>query len=233
MEYKKIVEGVFIDRPNRFIANVLVDGKEEKVHVKNTGRCKELLIKGSKVYLEDFSENIGSRKFRYSLVAVRKGDLLINMDSYAPNIVVREALFDKSLKLPNMADLCIIKPEASYGESRLDFYVEDIFKNKGFVEVKGVTLEENGVVSFPDAPTLRGVRHLGELTKLAESGYNSFVIFVVQMEKAEYFTSNDKCHKEFGQALRNAQKSGVNIMAFSCDVSENSLNLKDTIPVKL
>lgn len=233
MNYKKIVTATFIDRPNRFIANVLVDGKGEKVHVKNTGRCKELLIKNATVFLEDFGENLGNRKFRYSLVAVKKGDLLINMDSYAPNVVIREALFDKSLKLPGMSDLCIIKPEAAYGESRLDFYVEDINKNKGFVEVKGVTLEEDGVVLFPDAPTLRGVRHLNELIKLKDQGYNAYVIFVVQMEKAKRFTPNYKCHKEFGEALKKAQESGVNVMAFSCNVTEDSLTLKDTIPVKL
>ncbi len=233
MNYKKIVKGIFLDRPNRFIANVLIDGKKEKVHVKNTGRCKELLTQGATVFLEDFDENLGNRKFRYSMVAVLKGELLINMDSYAPNIVIKEALFDKSLLLPNMQDLCIIKPEAAFGESRLDFYVEDKIKNKGFVEVKGVTLEEDGVVSFPDAPTLRGVRHLNELIKLTEDGYNAYVIFVVQMEKAKYFTPNDQCHKEFAEALRKAQQSGVNIMALSCNVTEDSLTLKDKIPIKL
>ena len=233
MNYKKIVKGTFVDRPNRFIANVLVDGKEEKVHVKNTGRCKELLVNGATVFLEDFAENLGNRKFRYSLVAVKKDNLMINMDSYAPNVVIREALFDKSLKLPGMDDLCFIRPEATFGESRLDFYVEDINKNKGFVEVKGVTLEEDGIVSFPDAPTLRGVRHLNELINLKEQGYNTYVIFVVQMEKAKYFTPNYKCHQEFGETLKQAKECGVNIIAISCNVTEDSLTLKETIPIKI
>ena len=232
MKYKKIVKATFIDRSNRFIANVVVEGKEEKVHVKNTGRCKELLVKGATVYLEDFSENLLNRKFRYSLVAVEKGNMLINMDSYAPNVVIREALFDKSLKLPDMDDLCFIKPEATYGESRLDFYVEDKLKNKGFVEVKGVTLEEDGVVSFPDAPTLRGVRHINELLKIKEEGYNAYVIFVVQMENAKFFTPNYKCHKEFGEALKKAQEKGVTILVYSCNVTKDSLTLKEILPVK-
>ncbi len=233
MEYKKIVKGTFISRPNRFIAKVLINGIENTVHVKNTGRCKELLVEGATVYLEDFGENMGTRKLRYSLIAVVKNDLLINMDSYAPNIVVREALYDRSLTLPNMSELCYIIPESTYGNSRLDFYVEDKDGNKGFVEVKGVTLESDGVVSFPDAPTLRGVRHINELCEIVNQGYNAYIIFVVQMDKAKYFTPNDLCHSEFGMALRKAEKSGVNILALSCTVAPNTLELKDSIPIKL
>ena len=233
MEYKKIVKGTFVSRPNRFIAKVLINGGEKTVHVKNTGRCKELLIEGTTVYLEDFSENMGTRKLRYSLIAVVKNELLINMDSYAPNVVVREALYDRSLTLPNMSELCYIIPEATCGNSRLDFYVEDNKGSKGFVEVKGVTLENDGVVSFPDAPTLRGVRHINELCEIRKQGLNAYIIFVVQMEKAKYLTPNDLCHKEFGDALRNAEKCGVNILALTCTVTPDTLNLKNEIPIKL
>lgn len=233
MEYKKIVKGTFVSRPNRFIAKVIIDGCETTVHVKNTGRCKELLLEGATVYLEDFSENMGTRKFRYSLIAAQKNELLINMDSYAPNVVVREALYDRSLTLPNMSELCYIIPEAAFGNSRLDFYVEDNKGNKGFVEVKGVTLENDGVVSFPDAPTLRGVRHVNELCEIANQGLNAYIIFVIQMGKAKYFTPNDLCHREFGEALRNAERNGVNILAYSCEVTPESLNLLEEIPVKL
>ncbi len=233
MKYKKIVKGTFVSRPNRFIAKVIIDGIETTVHVKNTGRCKELLIEGATVYLEDFSENMGNRKFRFSLIAVQKNELLINMDSYAPNVVVREALYDRSLTLPNMSDLCYIIPEATFGNSRLDFYVEDNMGKKGFVEVKGVTLENDGVVSFPDAPTVRGVRHINELCEIAKQGVEAYIIFVIQMEKVKCFTPNDVCHPEFGEALRNAKKHGVNILSFCCTVTPDSLNLKNEVPVKI
>lgn len=233
MEYKKIVKSTFVSRPNRFIAKVLIEGEETTVHVKNTGRCKELLVEGATVYLEDFGENMGTRKFRYSLIAVQKNEHLINMDSYAPNVVVREALYDRSLTLPNMGELCYIIPEATCGNSRLDFYVEDNKGNKGFVEVKGVTLENEGVVSFPDAPTVRGVRHINELCEIAKQGLNAYIIFIIQMERASYLIPNDLCHSEFGEALRNAEKNGVNILAYSCTVTPNTLNIKDKVDVKL
>ena len=233
MQYKNIVKGSFVSRPNRFIAKVIVDGVETTVHVKNTGRCKELLVEGATVYLEDFGENMGTRKLRYSLIAVVKNGLLINMDSYAPNVVIREALYDRSLTLPDMSELCYIIPEATDGNSRLDFYVEDKDGNKGVVEVKGVTLENDGVVSFPDAPTVRGVRHVNELIEAVKQGYNAYIIFVIQMEKAKYLIPNEICHQEFAEALKNAKKSGVHVLAFSCNVTPDSLNLKDEIPVKL
>ena len=153
MKYEKIVPARFISRPNRFVAIVNHNGNEISVHVKNTGRCRELLVPDSVVYLEDFSYRQGKRKLLYDLIAVRKGDLLINMDSQAPNKVVREALENGSIKLSGMSELTIIRPEKVYGDSRFDFYIEDKNGEKGFVEVKGVTLESDGIASFPDAPT--------------------------------------------------------------------------------
>ena len=165
MEYKNIVKGKFISRPNRFIAEVEINGETVRCHVKNTGRCRELLIPGTDVYMEDFAGRMRSRRLRYSLIAVTKGNTLINMDSQAPNKVIAEALHSGTIQLPEMSELKAIKAEKTYGSSRLDFYVEDICGRKGFIEVKGVTLEEDGIAMFPDAPTERGVRHTEELCK--------------------------------------------------------------------
>ena len=169
MKYEKIIKGKFKDRPNRFIAMVEVDGEAQKSHVKNTGRCKELLVSDATVYLEDFDGRMGTRKMRYSLIGVEKktkqGIIMINMDSQAPNKVVKEALISGKINLPGMDELVEIKAEYVYGDSRLDFYVKDQSGKEGFIEVKGVTLENNGVASFPDAPTERGIKHLKELEK--------------------------------------------------------------------
>ncbi len=234
MKYNKIVEGRFINRPNRFMAEVEVCGKAVTTHVKNTGRCRELLVEGVTVYMEDFTENMGTRKLPYSLVGVKKvcddgRVLMINMDSQAPNKVVAEALREGRISLPRMGKLEIIKSEVKIGDSRLDFYVRDVFGQEGYIEVKGVTLEKDKVVSFPDAPTLRGIKHLNELSVLVSKGYNAYVIFVVQMEGVDEFRPNEARHYDFAQALRNACDCGVNVLAFQCHVTENTLDISEPL----
>lgn len=231
MKYEKIVSGVFVSRPNRFIAHVLIDGTEEIVHVKNTGRCKELLVPGCKVYLEDFEGRMGSRKLRYSLVAVEKKrdegkneSILINMDSQAPNKVVGEWLATQGYTF--------IKSEYKYGDSRIDFYMEK-GTDKYLLEVKGCTLENNGHCKFPDAPTERGVKHLHELIKAKKDGYRTAVLILVQMEKVTDFSPNDETHKEFGDTLRLAASKGVEILCYNCKVTPDSLQLKDKVKVVL
>ena len=230
MRYENIEKGIFINRPNRFIANVNVGGKEEVVHVKNTGRCKELLLDGTSVYLNR-SDN-EERKTKYDLVAVEKntenGTLLINMDSQIPNDVAEEwlkrgELFSKNAK---------IQREVKYKNSRFDFYVED-GNRKAFLEVKGVTLERNGVAYFPDAPTERGIKHLTELIDAKENGYESYVLFIIQMDEIDLFKPNDETHKAFGDALRNAENKGVKILAYNSTVTPNSIEIKDPVLVDL
>lgn len=233
MKYEKIIPARFISRPNRFVAIVNLSGNEISVHVKNTGRCRELLVPDAIVYLEDFSYRQGKRKLLYDLVAVRKGDLLINMDSQAPNKVVREALENGSIKLPDMSELTIIHPEKIYGDSRFDFYIEDKNGEKGFVEVKGVTLENDGIVSFPDAPTERGVKHLNELVRAMKNGYHSYVLFVIQMSGMKMFTPNDATHKVFGDALRYAAEKGVHILAYECAVTPDSMEITKAIQIEI
>lgn len=231
MKYEKIVSGIFVSRPNRFIAHVLIDGKEEIVHVKNTGRCKELLVPGCKVYLEDFEGRMGSRKLRYSLIAVEKKrdegkneSVLINMDSQAPNKVVAEWLSTQGYDF--------IKPEFTFGKSRVDFYMER-GKEKFLLEVKGCTLEYNGHCFFPDAPTERGVKHLEELIKAKEHGYHAAVLILIQMEESIDFAPNDETHKEFGDTLRIAASRGVEVLCYNCKVTPDSLELKDEVKVIL
>lgn len=230
MKYEKIVSGIFVSRPNRFIAHVMIDGKEEVVHVKNTGRCKELLIPGVTVYLEDFVGRMGTRKLRYSLVAVEKKKqldsetILINMDSQAPNKVVGEWLSRQGYSL--------IKSEYSYGDSRIDFYMEK-GTDKCLLEVKGCTLEYNGHCMFPDAPTERGVKHLNELIRARENGYRSGELILVQMEKVTDFSPNDETHKVFGDTLRLAASKGVEILCYNCKVTPDSLEIKDKVKVVL
>lgn len=232
MKYENIVNARFIDRPNRFIAEIEVDGQYEKAHVKNTGRCRELLVPGAHVYLEDFDGRMGKRKMRYSLIGVKKGDQLINMDSQAPNAVVKEALISGKIRLPGMEELILVKGEHKHGVSRLDFYVEDKNGSKGLIEVKGVTLEIDGVAKFPDAPTERGVKHIEELTA-ASGDYKVYVIFVIQMKGITKMIPNDDTHRAFGDALRTAASKGVHVLAYDCIVSENSLEIDTTVPVIL
>ena len=233
MMYKNIVPAKFLSRPNRFVANVKINGVETAVHVKNTGRCRELLLPDSTVYLEDFSENPRNRKLMYDLIAVEKGDLLINMDSQAPNKVVREALENGIIQLPEIRKLTLIRPETVFGDSRFDFYIEDANGKKGFIEVKGVTLENDGIAAFPDAPTERGVKHINELIAAKNSGYYAYILFVVQMSGMKYLIPNDDTHKAFGDALRYARSSGVNVLAYECEVEPNRLNITGEISVKL
>lgn len=233
MEYENIREGRFIERINRFVARVEVCGTEVRAHVKNTGRCRELLVSGATVYLEDFAGRMGSRKLRYSLIGVRKGTLLINMDSQAPNQAVKEAFEDGALLLPDFGQAVKIQPEKTYGESRLDFYIENQNGEKGFVEVKGVTLEAGGIAAFPDAPTERGIKHIQELARAKEEGYYVCALFVIQMKGVRCFYPNDRTHPQFGDALREAEKKGVRILACDCQVTETSMKLDSWIPVDL
>ncbi len=231
MKYKNIIEGIFLERPNRFISYCEIDNNIEKVHVKNTGKCKELLISNCKVYLEE-SDN-PNRKTKYSLISVQKGNRLINMDSQIPNKVVYEGLINRKIILPGLdEEITYIKPEKTYENSRFDIYLETENK-KAFIEVKGVTLEEDDVVSFPDAKTERGVKHINELIKASNDGYLSYIIFVVQMSDVKYFTPNDKMHKELGEALRDAKSNGVNVLAYDCNVTSDSIEIKDKVKVML
>lgn len=229
MKYEKIIKGKFIERPNRFVAIVETDGGIVNAHVKNTGRCRELLIPGATVYLEDFTDRMGSRKLRYSLVGVEKGEMMVNMDSQAPNKVIGESLKSGKLVLPGMTELEVIKPEAIYGESRLDFYIKDRKGREGYIEVKGVTLETGGHAMFPDAPTERGVKHLHELAGVVKEGKKAFIIFVIQMKGVKSFAPNDERHKAFGDALREASRSGVRTLAYDCVVGEDFILLGDEV----
>lgn len=229
MEYNNIYEGKFIDRPNRFIAHVDVTGEEnnpQTVHVKNTGRCRELLTPGATVYLEK-SDN-PNRKTLYDLVKVYKGDMLVNMDSQAPNKVVGEWLNEGHL----YNDTTLIKPETTYEKSRFDFYVEGDGK-KAFMEVKGVTLELDGVAKFPDAPSDRAVKHIEHLIKAAKEGYDTYIMFVIQMKGIKYFTPNEDTHKEFADALVKAKAAGVNILAYDCIVTRTGLRMDQPIEIVL
>lgn len=213
MKYLKTLQAKFIDRPNRFIAYVDLNGIVETVHVKNTGRCKELLIKGVTVILEE-SDN-ESRKTKYDLIAVYKENFgLINIDSQAPNKVAKEWLESK--------DYTYIKPEYTYGNSRIDFYMEKDDR-KYLMEVKGCTLERDGIGYFPDAPTERGVKHIYELIKAKEDGYEVSLAFVIQMEGVNEVLPNIETHPEFGVAIDDAKKAGVNIVFIKCRVYENRL----------
>ena len=226
MRYTNIMAGKFLARPNRFIAHVEIAGREEIVHVKNTGRCKELLLPGATVYVQHFPE--GKRKTKYDLIAVEKQNLLINMDSQAPNKVVQEWLIEQE----PFGKITYLKPECKHGDSRFDFYLETEAK-KMFIEVKGVTLEENGVVLFPDAPTERGVKHVQELCHSLEQGYEAAIIFVVQMSGSRYFTPNRRTHAAFATALEQAAASGVQLMALTCAVTPDSLIINGTLPIHL
>jgi len=234
MKYQKIVEGKFLERPNRFIAKVEINGVAETVHVKNTGRCRELLVSGVTVYLEDFEGRMGSRKLRYSLIAVEKlcdssgiKKLLVNMDSQAPNALIKEE-FQKWSKESGGK----FKPETTYKNSRFDFWFEKDGK-EGFLEVKGVTLELDGFCRFPDAPTERGAKHLTELIDAKENGYWAGVLFLVQMNGMKSFSPNEETDPMFSEILRKAAKAGVEILCYECQVTPDCLQLGEKISVKL
>lgn len=227
MKYEKIIAGRFIDRPNRFIAHVELDGRTETVHVKNTGRCRELLVPGAAVCLADSrgaAEVPNTRKTRYDLVAVEKGTRLINMDSQAPNAAVKEWLEAGNLFPPDS----VVKPEYTLGDSRFDFAV--FTPERALLEVKSVTLEREGAALFPDAPTLRGAKHLRELA--AYDG-ESYVLFVIQMGGITRFRPNDETDPAFAAALRDAAKAGVHILAYDCAVTPDSMTLGQPVPVEL
>ena len=226
MRYENIKKALFIERPNRFIAYAKLNEEIVKCHVKNTGRCRELLIPGTRVWLEK-SEN-PARKTAYDLIAVEKGDRLVNMDAQAPNRVFGEwaatcDVFGKVLA---------IKPEYRYGESRLDFCLETA-QGRHLVEVKGVTLEEDGHARFPDAPTERGVKHIRELQKAVKEGYEACLFFVIQMDYCRYFTPNRQTHNDFADALKAASDSGVRLFAVTCHVKEDALSIADFAEIRL
>ena len=225
MNYSNMVPGTFRARPNRFIAHIDIDGREQVCHVKNTGRCRELLTPGADVYCQESGNP--ARKTKYDLIAVRKGSRLINMDSQAPNAAAKEWLLRGGLG--QIEDL---KPEFKHGDSRFDFS----FLKEGkrcFLEVKGVTLETDGVCAFPDAPTDRGVKHLRGLTRAVEEGFGGYVLFVIQMEDVKYLHPNDVTDPAFGSALREAAAAGVEVLAMDCAVTPDSMVIRKHVDVRL
>lgn len=226
MKYERIVKGKFLERPNRFIAYVDIDGQKETVHVKNTGRCKELLRPDAVVYLQEFDPS--ARKTKWDLIAVEKNGRIINMDSQIPNKVVKEWLESRGL----FQNVTKIQPEYTYGDSRVDLYVEADGK-KVLIEVKGVTLEEEGRVRFPDAPSERAVKHVEELKRAVGEGYEAYVFFVIQMKDVRYFTPNMDTHPAFGEALREAALAGVHVIAYDCRVDCDHITLADEVKVVL
>ena len=225
MRYKEMVPGEFLARPNRFIARVEIGGKEETVHVKNTGRCRELLPKGAEVWCEKAANP--SRKTKFDLITVRKGDRLINMDSQAPNTAAGEWLLSGGL-----GEITDLRREIFRGDSRFDFsFIKD--GRTCFLEVKGVTLENDGVCAFPDAPTDRGAKHLKGLAEAVRDGCGAYVLFVIQMKDVKYLHPNDATDPAFGRTLREAAAAGVTVMAMDCEVTEDSMVIRKEVPVIL
>lgn len=225
MEYQNIESGIFIDRPNRFIAHVAINGQIETVHVKNTGRCRELLPSGARVYCQRCDNP--ARKTQYDLIAVEKGERIINMDSQAPNAAVMEWL-----RSGGLGEVENLRSETVHGDSRFDFS----FLKEGkqcYLEVKGVTLENDGVCAFPDAPTQRGTKHLRGLIRVAEAGDGAYVLFVIQMERAKYLHPNDDTDPQFAQALRQAAEHGVKVLAVECDVAPNRMKITKFVPIRM
>ena len=226
MNYERIRKAFFIERPNRFIAYVQLDGEKETVHVKNTGRCAELLVPGAPVYIQE-SVN-PARKTKWDLIAVEKGKRMINMDSQIPNKVVQEWIEGGNL----FPDVRLVRPETTYGNSRFDLYVE-AGDSRIFIEVKGVTLEEDGVCRFPDAPSDRAVKHMEELVRAKKEGYETYVFFVIQMKDVRYFTPNTDTHPAFAEALKKAAAAGVKILAYDCEVTSDSITIREPVDVVL
>lgn len=225
MRYEHMVIGKFLARPNRFIAHVEIGGKEEICHVKNTGRCRELLPAGATVWCQQFDNP--NRKTKFDLITVQKGERLINMDSQAPNAAAKEWLLGGGL-----GEITDLKGEYTHGDSRFDFsFVKE--GRRCFLEVKGVTLENDGVCAFPDAPTERGAKHLRGLTKLAQEGFGAYVLFVIQMADVKFLHPNDTTDPNFGKALREAARSGVRVMAVDCDVTESTMTIRKPVEVRL
>ncbi len=225
MKYANMIPGTFLSRPNRFIAHVEINGQTEVVHVKNTGRCRELLPVGAEVWCQK-SDN-PARKTKFDLITVRKGARLINMDSQAPNLAAKEWL--ASGGLGNVEDL---RSETVHGDSRFDFSFT-LDGKKCFLEVKGVTLENDGICAFPDAPTERGAKHLRGLVEAAKAGFGAYVLFVIQMADVEYLHPNDVTDPNFGTALREAAANGVQVLAMDCEVSVDDMRIRKAVPVML
>ncbi|EOR21235.1 MULTISPECIES: DNA/RNA nuclease SfsA [Clostridium] len=231
MKYnKKIYEGIFKKRPNRFNANVILNGEEIVVHVPNTGRCREILKEGTKIFLrEELNPN---RKTKYDLIAAIKDDILINIDSQIPNKVVNEALINKKINLLKKYEK--IEREKTFGKSRFDFKLStEKDNNIYYLEVKGVTLEENGHCRFPDAPTERGARHILELIEAKKQGFGAGILFLIQLDNVKTFSPNDLTDPGFGEALRLAKKSNVDIMAYNCIVYEEGIEINDIVDIIL
>lgn len=228
MKYGKIVYGKFENRLNRFIAEVFVNGNKEQVHIKNTGRLKELLQPRAEILLE-YSDN-PQRKTKYSLIAVAKNEGWVNIDSQAPNIVTFEAL--RNGEFAEFGSVELVKREKTYGASRFDLYFEK-GREKGFIEVKGVTLEKDGVAMFPDAPTVRGTKHVLELAEAAREGYTAAILFLIQMKGCRQFTPHKEMDNAFAEAVQRASEEGVQVLAYDCIVEEDELLLNQPVPVKL
>lgn len=225
MEYSAMVPGKFLSRPNRFIAHIEIGGKEEICHVKNTGRCKELLTPGAKVWCQAF--NSPTRKTKYDLIAVEKGDRLINMDSQAPNAAAKEWLLAGGL-----GELSELRSEVTHRDSRFDFsFIQN--GKRCFLEVKGVTLENDGICAFPDAPTARGAKHLLGLAQAAKDGFGAYVLFVIQMSDVKYLHPNDTTDPAFGEALRQAAEAGVTVLAMDCYIAPNKIQIRHPVAVKI
>jgi len=232
MKYDQVVEGKFIKRLNRFIAEVELNGQVVKVHVRNTGRCMELFIKGARVFLEPAKNP--DRKTKYSLVALYKGDLLINIDSQIPNYVAREAVFNNPYFKEILGEVSYLKNEVTYGKSRFDLYYENEHREtKGFIEIKGVTLELNGRVKFPDAPTKRGTKHVLELVESMKDGYQSYILFIIQLSPATYFEPNRETDPEFAKALEIAKEAGVGLLCFDSIIKPDSIILNKPVELRL
>ena len=225
MQYNTMVPGIFLSRPNRFIAHVEIGGKEEICHVKNTGRCRELLVPGTQVWCQEFDSP--TRKTKYDLIAVQKGARRINMDSQAPNAAAK-----KWLSGGGLGQITKLRSEVFHGDSRFDFSFEKEGKTC-FLEVKGCTLEQDGICAFPDAPTTRGVKHLNGLAQAAKDGYGAYVLFVIQMEDVQYMHPNDATDPAFGAALRQAAEAGVQILAMDCHIEPDSMTIRNPVAVKL
>ncbi len=226
MKYNNIKEARFLSRPNRFIAHIEIDGEPEICHVKNTGRCRELLIRDARVFVQEVIA--ANRKTKYDLIGVYKGERLINIDSQVPNKVFNEWVMSSR----QFNNLKLIRPECKFQSSRFDFYVETDTR-KIFVEVKGVTLEENGVVLFPDAPTERGIKHINDLCQCINEGYEAYLVFIIQMKDVRYFTPNNATHQAFGEALIKAAKHGVKIFALDCEVDADFIAARNFVQVRL
>lgn len=224
MKYYNIKPAKFLNRLNRFIAEIEINNKIELCHVKNTGRCKELLIKGTDVFVQE--NNNENRKTKYSLICVKKDNILINIDSQIPNYVVKEAI-EKGV-IECFKDITLLKLETKYKNSRFDIYFERKSGEKGFIEVKGVTLENKGIVKFPDAPSIRAIKHINELIEATKEGYETYIIFVVQLKNIKHFEPNNT---EFHKALKDAKINNVHILAYDCFINYDEIILKDKVSV--